>query len=162
MVCFRTLCPSSISKIPPSKPFIFCESEGSHQIKLSVADIEIHLKDHLRLLALNSSMCESGLYGKAFSPLCPSSSYYVSARSSSHSHKEAMRSFSALIVRLVCPLHALSPQSDFEVLLKHKNVMESIHTRQKRGDELWVRSKRLKGFLSIICNLSHATCIFTF
>jgi hypothetical protein len=101
-----------------------------------VADIERHLKDHLKLLAPNSSMYESGLYSKAFSPLCASSSYYVSAPGSSHSHKKAVRSSSALVVRLVGPLHVLSPQSDFEVLLKHKNVMESINTRRKRGDGL--------------------------
>jgi len=71
---------------------------------------------------------QSGLYGEAFSPLCASSSYYVSAPGSSHSHKKTMCSSSALVVRLVCPLHVLSPQSDFEVLIKHKNVMESINT----------------------------------
>jgi hypothetical protein len=61
----------------------------------------------------NSLHYKSNLYGKAFSTLCASSSYYVSARSSSHSHKKAVCSSSALVVRLVCPLHALSPQSDF-------------------------------------------------
>ncbi len=73
-----------------------------------------------------------------------------------------MCSFPALIVRLVCPLHALSPQSDFEVLLKHKNVMESINTGYIRDDALCVRSERLKGFLSAGNDPLLTTRLFTF
>lgn len=59
-------------------------------------------------------------HGELFSSLGPSPPDNSPAGSGSHPDEKAMRSFSAFVVRLICPLHPLSPQSSLELLDKHR------------------------------------------
>lgn len=59
-------------------------------------------------------------HGELFSSLGPSPSDNSPTGSGSHPDEKAVRSFSAFVVRLICPLHPLSPQSSLELLDKHR------------------------------------------